>query len=130
MNPLKKLLLWILCAGVAGSAQAIEPSASLGTPSPSVRTQVSDSGSFAGAGPVSLLPDTERPTEGSRSARKVDFSAGAFPARTTANAGARPREGSRLTETPVPEPSEWMQLLCGLAFVAFVARRRTQPPTG
>lgn len=112
MNPLKKLLLWILCAGVAGSAQAIELSASatLGTLSPAVKTQVAESGFFAGAGPMSLLPDTERPT--------------------TVNAGAGPREGSRLTEAPVREPSEWMQLLCGLAFVAFVARRRTQPPTG
>lgn len=112
MNLRKTLLLWILCAGVAGSAQAIDPSASatLGTLSPAVKTQVAESGPFAGAGPMSLLPDKERPV--------------------TVNAGAAPREGSRHTETPTPEPSEWMQLLCGLAFVAFVARRRTQPPTG
>ena len=132
MSSLKKLLLWILCAGVAGSAQAIEPSASasLGTLSPAVKTQVADSGSYAGAGSMSVLPDKERPMEGSRSGLKVAFSAGDYPARTTVNAGAGPREGSRLREAPVPEPSEWMQLLCGLAFVAFVARRRTQPPTG
>ena len=133
MNSLKKLLLWILCAGVAGSAQAIEPSASasLGALSPAVRTQVSESGPFAGAGSMSVLPDRERPMEGSRSGLKVAFSAaGDFSARTTVNAGSGPREEFRLTETPVSEPSEWMQLLSGLAFMAFVARRRTQPPTG
>jgi hypothetical protein len=180
MNPIKNLLLLVLCAGVTGSAQSIEQSRNLGTLTPAVARQndshgvpgvstaysflnflntpaaadaraastgtrrpapsamdarqppVADSeiGPFASVGTLSPLRDEDWPIDGARSELKVAFSAGDFPGRTTQNAGAGPREGPRLAAAAVTEPSEWMQLLCGLAFVAFVARRRTQPPTG
>ena len=124
----KTLLLLITCAGVTGPAQAIEQPRSPGTPRPAAAAMGAPLS--PGAGTVGLQPGPDWLIDGVPSELLVAFSAGGVSARTTEKAGTGPREGLSAAQAAVPEPSEWMQLVCGLAFVAFVARRRTRPTAG
>ena len=101
MNPLRKLLLVIVCAGVTGSA----------------------------AGTMLTLADDGGLIGGAWTELRLAFDPGDGFARTVRQAGTAPRKGTPSAAVAAREPSEWLQLVCGLAIVAFIARRRTQPPT-
>lgn len=62
------------------------------------------------------------PADGVRNGMLAVSNAGGVAAPQVARADATPRV-SRLPA--MPEPTEWMQLLCGLVVAGFIARRRT-----
>jgi hypothetical protein len=121
MNRLKKLLVIIVAAGTVGSIHAAED-----TPRPGALPALLVSTSGA---PVIAL--TAAPGEGVAGARAVRYAqadAGAHLTRAAAVApGARASAAATVLGIPVPgmpEPADWMQLLCGFVVVGFIARRR------
>jgi hypothetical protein len=60
--------------------------------------------------------------DGGRISARAAANKGGVTAPGTARAGATPG-GSRFPS--MPEPADWMQLLCGLVVAGFIARRRT-----
>ena len=79
----------------------------------------------ANAGGMKL--EVNRPADGTRIGLLAASNVGGVAAPQVARADATPR-GFRF---PVmPEPTEWMQLLCGLVVAGFIARRRTNVGIG
>ncbi len=76
--------------------------------------------SSANAGGMKL--EVDRPADGTRTGLLAVPNAGGVAAPQTVRADATPR-GFRFPA--MPEPTEWMQLLCGLVVAGFIARRRT-----
>lgn len=74
----------------------------------------------ANAGGMKL--EVNGPADGARIGLLAVSSAGGVAAPQVARADTTPR-GFRFPA--MPEPTEWMQLLCGLVVAGFIARRRT-----
>jgi hypothetical protein len=100
MKALRKLLLVIACAGVTGTA----------------------------AGTMLTLADDVGLIGSAWAELKLAFDPGDPSARNTETTGAARREGVPYAAAAAHEPSEWLQLVCGIAFVAFMARRRAGAP--
>lgn len=106
MKSLQKLLLVIACAGVTGSAPDTEQPRSAGSDWPAIMTD-------AQAANVTY-PGREAP-------------AGAGTLQSPSGVDRLiDRAASRLAA--VPESPGWLQLVCGLVFVGFMAQRRSRPP--
>jgi len=139
MNPLKMLLLVIVSAGLACSAFAIERNAD--TPAPAVERPAEAKGApgaviLAASAPVTELGSPAAADYRLRSAAAVQYAAvdaGRIGARAASGAGGvTAPAAARASAAPggfgfpaMPEPAEWMQLLCGLVVAGFIARRRT-----
>jgi hypothetical protein len=140
MNPLKMLLLVIVSAGLACSAFAIERNAD--TPAPAVERLAEANGApgaaiLAATAPVAKLGSPAAANYRLTSAAAAQYAAvdaGRLGARAASGAGGvtAPVAAARVSAAPggsgfpaMPEPAEWMQLLCGLVVAGFIARRRT-----
>jgi hypothetical protein len=128
---LNKLLLVIACAGVMGFAPATEQpriprthSLSVATGAPLAHAAERGGGAPSGAGPLLRLSDAVRVVDGAWGELTVAFISRGGAERTTENAGTGPGEGVS-SVAAAWESSEWLELLCGLAFAAFMARRRS-----
>jgi hypothetical protein len=140
MNPLKMLLLVIVSAGLACSAFAIERNTD--TPAAAVEANGAPGAAIlAATAPVTELGLPAAANYRLASAAAVQYAAadgGRISARAAANTGgvaapqtARPDATLRGFRFPaMPEPTEWMQLLCGLVVAGFIARRRTSVAPG
>jgi hypothetical protein len=145
MNPLKMLLLVIVSTGLACSAFAIERTRSSDTPSPAVSSPAAANGGLLVSTATAAVIAPGLPAEANyrlASTAAVQYAAvdaGRIGARAAANTGGdttAPGAG-RVGATPgasgfpaMPEPAEWMQLLCGLVIAGFIARRRTNVGAG
>ena len=139
MNPLKMLLLVIVSAGLACSAFAIERNADTSTPAVKRLAAVNgDPGSviLAASAPVTELGSPAAANYRLASAAAVQYAAvdaGRIGARAAGGAGGVTAPvTAKVSAAPggsgfpaMPEPAEWMQLLCGLVVAGFIARRRT-----
>jgi hypothetical protein len=138
MNPLKMLLLVIVSTGLACSAFAIERTRSLDTPAPAVERPAEANGVSGTATPTAPVIEPALPAAANyrpASVVAVQYAAadiGRIGARAvsgvTAQNAARAESApgsSRVPAAVMSEPSEWMQLLCGLVVAGFIARRRT-----
>jgi len=176
MNRLKKLLVVIASAGAMGSAQAVDTTFNLGTPSPTLkeRTDVfAQTGySFAdlfnftvdanyrtvNASPVKYSPNGIGAQLGDVTDLKLELFAGSdaagaslgsvasldgsliglstlldpgdFSYRVSGKTSGTLGGGLYFFVAAVPEPAEWMMLLCGLVVMTFMARRKTSLVTG
>ena len=140
MNPLKMLLLVIVSTGLACSAFAIERTRNPDMPAAADGTPAEANGGPGAAILIATAPVTELGLPAAANYRLASTAAvqyaavdgdriGARAANTggvtapgTARVGAT-AGGSRLPS--MPEPADWMQLLCGLVVAGFIARRRT-----
>ena len=133
MNPLKMLLLVIVSAGLACSAFAIERNAH--TPVPAVARLAEANGAAGAAILVATAPVTELGSPAAANYRLTSAAAVQYAAVDAGRIGARAVTApvaAKVSATPggsgfpaMPEPTEWMQLLCGLVVAGFIARRRT-----
>lgn len=73
--------------------------------------------------------EVNRPTDGTRIGLLAAANVAGVAAPQTVRADATPR-GFRFPLAAMPEPTEWMQLLCGLVVAGFIARRRTNVGVG
>jgi hypothetical protein len=85
-------------------------------------------GVLSGAATRELPSGVDRLIDRGASELKVAFNWGRGSARATEKTGAGAREGMPGAAAAMPEPPGWTQLLCGLVFVVFMARRRARPP--
>jgi hypothetical protein len=83
--------------------------------------------SSANAGGMKL--EVDRPADGTRIGLLAAAGVGGIAAPQTVRADAALR-GFRFPLAAMPEPTEWMQLLCGLVVAGFIARRRTNVGAG
>jgi hypothetical protein len=83
--------------------------------------------SSAYAGGMKL--EANRPADGTRIGLAAASNVGGVAVPQTVRADATLR-GFRFPLTAMPEPTEWMQLLCGLVVAGFIARRRTSVAPG
>jgi len=86
------------------------------------RAAISGARSHSSANAGGMKLEVDRPADGSRIGLLAVANAGGVAAPQTVRADATPR-GFRFPA--MPEPTEWMQLLCGLVVAGFIARRRT-----
>lgn len=84
----------------------------------------------SGSNAVGSLPGSEWSLHGARIDLQSAPNPGDVSARISVRAGGEPGGGFRFSIAAVPEPAEWMQLVCGLVVVAFMARRRTYLAAG
>lgn len=174
MNLLKRLLAVLACAGVMGSAHALDHTLSLGplaattavqaefytTPSVTIPYSFADLFNFTlgaqsqlvTAGAVSLAPagdsaglmhtsnltltlysgadaggsvlSTASSAGGAMIGTSDTLGAGSYSAKVTGTADGVVGGGYLFSIAAVPEPAEWMLLLCGLVTIGFIARRR------
>jgi hypothetical protein len=132
MNPLKMLLLVIVSTGLACSAFAIERTRNPDMPAAADGRPVEANGGPATAILVATAPVTELGLPAAANYR-LAANGGPISARAAANTGGVTTPGAaRGGATPggsrfpsMPEPADWMQLLCGLVVAGFIARRRT-----
>jgi hypothetical protein len=139
MNPLKMLLLVIVSTGLACSAFAIERTRNPDTPAPAV-ARPADSIAVAPVVEVNVPADASIRLASAAAVRYAAVDGNRIGTRAAANTGgvATPRTGrsgaaaggSRSPQLTMPEPAEWMQLLCGLVVAGFIARRRTSLVAG
>lgn len=142
MNPLKMLLLVIVSAGLACSAFAIERNAD--TPAPAVE-KLAEANRAPGAVILAATAVTELGSPAAANYRLASTAVVQYAAVDAGRIGARAASGAGGVTAPVaapvaarvsaapggsgfpamPEPAEWMQLLCGLVVAGFIARRRT-----
>jgi hypothetical protein len=126
MNPLKMLLLVVVSAGLACSAFAIERTRDSDTPSPAVKSPAGANGGSLISTATAAVIEPGLPAEANYqlgSAAAIQRAA-ADGNRTSASAAANTGRATA-PGTEMPEPAEWMQLLCGLVVAGFIARRRT-----
>ena len=139
MNPLKMLLLVIVSAGLACSAFAIERNAD--TPAPAVERLAEANGAAGAVILATAAPLTGLGSPAAANYRLTSAAAIQYAAVDAGRVGARAASGAGGVTAPVaarvsaapggsafpamPEPAEWMQLLCGLVVAGFIARRRT-----
>jgi hypothetical protein len=132
MNSLKQLLLVIVATGLVGSSFAIEEAPGVDTPAPAAKRRTEASGASrtpVASVPLDALDAVALPAEtlyllANTVPVKAIVSAPAGSAAPTAKVGAAPAE-TRSAAAADPEPTEWMQLLCGLMVAGFIVRRRT-----
>ena len=79
---------------------------------------------------VASLANTDWLLDGAWIDMKSAFNPDGRSARVAQDAGGGADEAISLSAAAVPEPDGWMQLLCGLVVVAFMARRRTNLAAG
>lgn len=139
MNSLKKLLLTIVATGLVGSSFAIENGGDPDTvaPAPPLKRRAESNGASkvpdiaVPADAVSLPTETlymlvnTVPVKAIVSSIPVSAggSATAGPGRAAAAPAEAPAE-ARVTAAADPEPSDWLQLLCGLMVAGFIVQRR------
>lgn len=126
MKSLKKLLIVIASAGMAGSAPALDQ-INLGAHSPAVPRPDNRHHAASVPTPYSLMRVLN---DGAWIDMKSAFKPDGRSARVAQGAGGGADEAISLSAAAVPEPDGWMQLLCGLVVVAFMARRRTNLAAG
>jgi hypothetical protein len=129
MNSLKQLLLVIVATGLVGSSFAIEEAPEADTPAPaSKRRSEASSASRTPLADVPLdvmaLPAETLYLLANTVPVKAIVSTPVVSAAPAAKVGAAPAE-TRSAAAADPEPTEWMQLLCGLMVAGFIVRRRT-----
>ncbi len=139
MNPLKVLLLVMVSTGLVCSAFAIERNPD--TPGPAARSTAEANGAPGASIPAAPVTELGLPAEasyrlasaaairyaaadGNRIGARAAASVGGVAAPQTVRADTTSR-GFRFSLAAMPEPTEWMQLLCGLVVAGFIARRRT-----
>jgi hypothetical protein len=83
--------------------------------------------SSANAGGMKL--EVNRPADGTRIGLPATSNVAGVAAPQTVRADTTPRR-FRFPLAAMPEPTEWMQLLCGLVVAGFIARRRTNVGVG
>jgi len=139
MNPLKMLLLVIVSTGLACSAFAIERTRNSDTPSSAVNNSAGANGgsliSSATAAVIEpgLLAEANYQLASTTVVHYAAVDAGRIGARAAGGAGGVTAPvAAKASAAPggsgfptMPEPAEWMQLLCGLVVAGFIARRRT-----
>jgi len=133
MNPLKMLLLVIVSTGLACSAFAIERTRNSDTPSPAVNNPAGATGGSLISSATAAVIEPALPAANSVVAQYAAVDAGRIGARAASGAGGvTAPSAARASAAPggsgfpaMPEPTEWMQLLCGLVVAGFIARRRT-----
>jgi hypothetical protein len=144
MNPLKMLLLVIVSTGLACSAFAIERTRVPDTPSPAVSSPAAaNGGSLVSTANAAVIepglraeandwrPGTAVVQYAAVDAGRIGVRAASSAGGVTALAAARASAAPSGTGFPaMPEPAEWMQLLCGLVVAGFIARRRTALVSG
>lgn len=94
----------------------------------STRAVNSGARQYSGASAAGVKPERDWPANGTRIDLLAVANAG-VAAPQTVRADAAPR-GFRFPVVAMPEPTEWMQLLCGLVVAGFIARRRTNVGVG
>jgi hypothetical protein len=132
MNSLKQLLLVIVATGLVGSSFAIEEAPVADTPAPAAKRR--SEASVVSKTPLAgvQLDGVALPAETLETLYllantvpvKAIVSTPVVSAAPTAKVGAAPAE-TRSAAAADPEPTEWMQLLCGLMVAGFIVRRRT-----
>lgn len=143
MNPLKMLLLVFVSTGLAWSAFAIERTHNPDTPAPAAERPAESDGVPGAEIPAaaepgllaaasyrlaSVAPIRYAAADGSRIGARAVTNPG-ITAPNTGRAASAPGS-SRVPAAVMSEPSEWMQLLCGLVVAGFIARRRTSLAAG
>jgi hypothetical protein len=130
LNSLKKLLLTIVATGLVGSSFAIERGSDPETVEPAVpvKRRAESSGGASPADAVSLPTETlfllvnTVPVKAIVSSTPGSASGGA--AAGAGRVAPEPAE-ERVTAAADSEPSDWLQLLCGLMVAGFIVQRRT-----
>lgn len=139
MNLLEKLLTVSAFASMMAFAQAAGNPYDSGTLSPPAKrqTDVYSVPSFADL--VNIADGTEYLTApaSATDVARVGTSAGwtrvagvTLTPRAGSHASGQPGSGYLVSAAAIPEPADWMLLLCGLVVVAFIARRKTDLATG
>jgi hypothetical protein len=139
MNSLKKLLLVIVATGLVGSSFAIDETRGPAAPASALAGQADANGVRRALTVPESVMERGMPAEANYLARAVAVNyapgdgihagiksvsrPGGITAPETGTAAAAP-PGPGFT-VAMPEPTEWMQLLCGLMVAGFIARRRT-----
>lgn len=128
MYPLMKLLIAIATAGMAMSALAMDQ-VNPGTLSPAMTGARPEQVASLKVDQVAAVSPLRAngSADGARFGLQVALAPSDSSALREGRSGGMPGDGSRFPAAAVPEPGEWMRLLCGLVVVAFMARRRTNP---
>jgi hypothetical protein len=137
MNSLKQLLLVIVATGLVGSSFAIEEAPGPGTDTPAPAAKRRSEASAASRTPLAggQLDGVALPAETLETLETLYLLANTVPVKAivstpvgsappTAKTSAAPAE-TRSAAAADTEPTEWMQLLCGLMVAGFIVRRRT-----
>lgn len=148
MNPLKMLLLVIVSTGLACSAFAIERIRDPDTPAPAVERSAEPNGVSGAEIPAATAVVTEFGLPAAANYRLASAAAVQYAAVDVSRIGVRAAASTAAVTTPgtgmagatpgasrfpvpaMPEPADWMQLLCGLVVAGFIARRRTSLVAG
>ena len=80
---------------------------------------------YAGADGAGSVLGTASSSDGSMIDLAAALDPGLFSARVTGLADGQAGGGFLFSVAAVPEPAEWMMLVCGLLAIGFMARRRT-----
>jgi hypothetical protein len=80
---------------------------------------------YAGADGTGSVLGTISSSEGSMIDLSAALDPGLFSARVTGIADGQAGGGFLFSVAAVPEPAEWMMLVCGLLAIGYMARRRT-----
>ena len=136
-NILLKVIGIVLAIGCA-PAVAVDPASQPGTTTPAVHQQTlvasavgyvaqATSGGLAHAGSLQLPSGTASSSNDSRVALSMVPVPGGSSSHTSRTPDRQQGGGYLVSVAAVPEPSGGAMLLCGLAVLAFIARRKTRP---
>ncbi|HKA39960.1 MAG TPA: hypothetical protein VKD25_09325 [Burkholderiales bacterium] len=129
MNPLKMLLLVIVSAALACSAFASEGQADTPAAAAGTLAEADDAPGAAMLAAAVLVTELDAPAAaryrlaGAAAVQYAAADGSRISARAAATTGGGTAPGTGLPS--MPEPADWMQLLCGLVVAGFIARRRT-----